>query len=381
MTPQRVVIVGAGLAGSRCTLTLRAEGFEGPITLIGEEPYLPYERPALSKGFLAGIRSELALQPEGYWRDSDIRLLLGTRVERIEYRRRTVRTARGNIGWDALVIATGARARRVRDVTGPGVHVLRTLADAERLRAALLPGRRLSIIGAGFVGTEVASTALDLGLDVTAVDSGRFPFEHTLGPEVGRFLAERYRAHGVDLRLETRVAKLRRNSDGSPRAVLLADGAELHSDLLLVATGAEPAGELLGAPAGIPTDETGRTALPGVYACGDVAAPWHPALARHSRFEHWTSAAHQATTVARTILGHEVRAAPSPYFWSDQFGFRLQHVGMPRGWTRVLVDADDESLAARYHGADDRLVGALLVNKPHALRQLRRQLSAQPLAA
>ena len=237
------------------------------------------------------------------------------------------------------------------------------------------------IAGAGFIGTEVASTALALGLEVTLVDKGRLPFEGTLGTEVGRFLAHRYRAHGVDLRLETLVTRAAPRRRWCAAGGPLSNGAELACDLLLVAAGAEPAGELLGLPAGIPTDETGRTALPGVYACGDAAAPWQPALAGHLRLEHWTSAAHQAATVARTILGHEVRAAPSPYFWSDQFGFRLQHVGVPRGWTRVLVDADDESLAARYLGADDCLVGALLVNKPHALRQLRRQLSAQPLAA
>jgi 3-phenylpropionate/trans-cinnamate dioxygenase ferredoxin reductase component len=379
--PRRVLILGAGLAGSRCAQTLRAEGFDAEITLVGEELHAPYERPALSKEFLAGTRSELALQPPAYWEDNDIRLLLDTRVDRIEVAQKLAWTARRAIGWDALVLATGARPRRLPGLSGPGVHVLRTLADALRLRAHLVPGHRLVIAGAGFIGTEVASTALGLGLEVTLVDRGRLPFERTLGAEVGRFLAHRYRAHGVDLRLETLVTQLSRDGAGALRAVALSNGTELACDLLLVAAGAEPAGELLGAPAGIPTDETGRTALPGVYACGDAAAPWQPALAGHLRLEHWTSAAYQAATVARTILGHELRAAPSPYFWSDQFGFRLQHVGVPRGWTRVLVDADDESLAARYLGADDCLVGALLVNKPHALRQLRKQLSAQPLAA
>ena len=310
--PRRVLILGAGLAGSRCAQTLRAEGFEGEITLVGAELHPPYERPALSKEFLAGTRSELALQPPAYWEDNDIRLLLGTRVDRIEVARKLAWTARSAIGWDSLVLATGARARRLPGLSGPGVHVLRTLADARSLRAHLIPGRRLVIAGAGFIGTEVASTALTLGLEVTLVDKGRLPFEGTLGTEVGRFLAHRYRAHGVDLRPETLVTRLGRDGAGVLRAVALSNGAELACDLLLVAAGAEPAGELLGLPAGIPTDETGRTALPGVYACGDAAAPWQPALAGHLRLEHWTSAAHQAATVARTILGHEVRAAPSP---------------------------------------------------------------------
>ena len=159
-------------------------------------------------------------------------------------------TARKAIGWDALVLATGARPRRLPGLSGAGVHVLRTLADARSLRAQLIPGRRLVIAGAGFIGTEVASTALALGLEVTLVDKGRLPFERTLGTEVGRLLAHRYRAHGVDLRRETLVTRLRRDGAGALRAVALSDGAELACDLLLVAAGAEPAGELLGTAGG-----------------------------------------------------------------------------------------------------------------------------------
>jgi 3-phenylpropionate/trans-cinnamate dioxygenase ferredoxin reductase subunit len=381
MTPDRVVIVGSGLAGSRCAQTLRAEGFEGTITLIGEEPHPPYERPALSKEYLAGTRSDVALQPAAYWDENDIRLVLATRVERINLMRKVAQTTEGDIGWDALVLATGARPRYLPDMGGPGVHVLRTLADAERLRAELVPGHRLAIVGAGFVGTEVASSAIALGLDVTIVDSGRVPFERTLGADIGHFLADRYRAHGVDLRLETRATRLHRDGRGSLRAVALTEGTELPCGLLLVAAGAEPASDLLGLHAGIPTDAEGRTALPGVYACGDAAAPWHPILAVHLRLEHWTSAAHHAATVARTILGRHPGVAHSPYFWSDQFGLRLQHMGYPQGWTRVVLGGDAESLEARYLDADERLVAALLVNRPQAVSQLRRELTTEPLAA
>jgi NADPH-dependent 2,4-dienoyl-CoA reductase/sulfur reductase-like enzyme len=174
---------------------------------------------------------------------------------------------------------------------------------------------------------------------------------------------------------------MRRDGAGALRAVALSTGAELACDLLLVAAGAEPAGELLGLPAAIAVDEAGRTALPDVYACGDAAAPWHPPLACHVRFEHWSSAVHQATTVARTILGHETSSAPCPYFWSDQFGFRLQHVGVPAGWTRVALYAGADALEAHYFASDDRLVAALLVNKPHAISKLRRELATEPVAA
>jgi 3-phenylpropionate/trans-cinnamate dioxygenase ferredoxin reductase subunit len=381
MTPRRVVIVGGGLAGSRCAQTLRAEGFDGAITLIGEELEPPYERPALSKEFLAGKRGDLALQPAGYWEANEIQLLPGTRVERIDPKRQSVRSADTEIRWDTLVLATGARARRLAGIDGPGVHVLRTLADAKRLRGELAPGRRLVILGAGFVGTEVASTALRLGVEVVLLDTGRLPFEGTLGPDVGRFLAARYQAHGVDLRLETRAAGLRRDAGGLLRAVVLADGSEVACDLVLVAAGAEPAAELVRAPTGIQTDESGRTALPGVYACGDVAAPWHPPLAAHRRLEHWTSAAQQAANVARAILGLEPHGAASAYFWSDQFDLRLQHVGGSVEWARVAVEEDEGSLEARYLAADDRLVAALVVNRPHAVAQLRRHLASEPIAA
>ena len=377
--PDRVVIVGAGLAGARCAQTLRAEGFDGEIGLIGEEPEPPYERPALSKAFLAGTREELALS--GDWHEIGIRLVLGTRVEQIDPARRLVRTTSGDVRWDALVLATGARPRLLPTVRGEGIHVLRTRADAERLRAELVPGERLAIVGAGFVGTEVASTALGCGMDVAIVDTEAAPFARLLGPEVGRFLATRYRRQGADLRLGRGVERLRRGGTGRVRGLVLADGSEVRCDLVLVAVGAEPAGELLRLRGGIPTDEAGRTALPGIYACGDVAAPWHPAVGGHLRLEHWTSAAAQAATVARTILGGDPGVAPCPYFWSDQFGVRIQHVGLPTGWTRVVVEDDGESLEARYLADGDRLVAALLVNRPRVAADLRRRLGGEALAA
>jgi NADPH-dependent 2,4-dienoyl-CoA reductase/sulfur reductase-like enzyme len=378
---RRVVVVGAGLAGSRCAQALRAEGFDGAITVLGEERHLPYERPALSKEFLAGARGELALRPERHWRDQDIRLRLGRPAESIDVASRTVRAGGLELGWDALVLATGARSRRLQGLGGDGVYALRTLDDAIRLRRELLPGRRLVIAGAGFVGTEVASTALRLGLEVTLTDPGRVPFERVLGAELGALLADRYRTHGVRLRLGTQVARLNRTPSGSLWAAVLADGTVLACDLLLVAVGADPAGELLGRDA-VPTDLLGRTALPGVYACGDVAATWHAGVGRHVRLGHWASAATQAAVVARAILGHEAGPVPPPYFWSDQFGFRLQHVGAPADWHRVIIADRGDSIEARYLDAADRLLAALLVNgSAAAVSQLRREVAAEALAA
>ena len=375
----RVVIVGAGLAGARCAQSLRAEGFEGEIALVGDEPDLPYQRPALSKSFLAGARESLTLP--GDWRPPAVRLVLGTRVERIDPGRRIVRTASGDLEWDALVLATGARPRRISGLVGPGVHVLRTRAEAERLRAELTPGRRLAIVGAGFVGTEVASTALELGLDVAIVEAASTPFERALGRDVGRLLAAHYRSHGVELRLGARLGRIRRDGTGALRALTLADGTELPCDVVLVAVGAAAAGELVGLPDGIPTDEVGRTALRDVYACGDVAARWHRPAGRHLRLEHWTSAAAQGTAVARAILDHEQATSPSPYFWSDQFGVRIQHVGVPTGWAHVVLEHEDDSLEARYLADDGRLLAALLVNRPRAAAELRRRLASEAIAA
>ncbi|MGH3061890.1 MAG: NAD(P)/FAD-dependent oxidoreductase, partial [Gaiellaceae bacterium] len=262
MTPRSVVIVGAGLAGSRCAETLRAEGFDGRVVLVGEEPSAPYERPALSKEFLAGERDGVELRPGEFWAERDIELVLGRRIESIDLLHRT---AGEGLEWDAVVVATGARARRLPFEVPAGVHTLRTVADAEALRDELRPGGRLVIVGAGFVGAEVASTACRLGVEVTVLDVARVPLERVLGPEVGGLLAERYRAHGVDLRAETGLARFVANGAGRVSAVELTNGATIPCSSALVAVGAEPAGELMEADGGgIPTDACGRTALSGV---------------------------------------------------------------------------------------------------------------------
>jgi NADPH-dependent 2,4-dienoyl-CoA reductase/sulfur reductase-like enzyme len=375
MTPGRVLIVGAGIAGSRCAETLRSAGFEGAVLLVGDESHPPYERPALSKEFLAGRRDDLCLRPATFWGDKGIELLLGTRVHRVDTAARIAETEAGPLAWDAVVLATGARPRRLAPFDGrSGVHLLRTIADAESLRAAIVPGHRLAIVGAGFVGAEVASTARELGAEVTILEALSAPLVRVLGPEVGRLLADRYREHGVDLRLGAQVERLVEGPDGALRGVALADGSEVRCDALLVAVGATPAGELAGGDA-IRTDECGRTDVPGVYACGDAAASWRPSLGGHVRMEHWTSAAAQGAAVARAIVGDPEPYDDVPYFWSDQFGLRLQHVGHPDGWARVALEGEPGSFAARYHTEDGRLVAALLVNRRAEVGAVRRELA------
>lgn len=381
MTPRRVLIVGAGLAGSRCAEVLRAEGFTGQIVLVGEEEHPPYERPCLSKELLAGWRDDIRLRQDGFWREKEIDLRLGSRVRRIDVRRRLAHTGSWSLRWDALVLATGARPRRIPALDGrPGVHALRTLEDARALGAALGAGRRLAIVGAGFVGAEVASTAADLGVEVSLLEAAPVPFERVLGEEVGRVLAHRYRAAGIDLRTSALAESIHTDASGRLRSLAIGCGTRIACDAALVAVGAEPATELLGGGA-IETDACGRTAHPMVYACGDAATAWRPSIGRHVRTEHWTSAASQAAAAARAVLGRTAPADDVPYFWSDQFGMRLQHVGHGSDWNRVVLEGDEDSFAARYLAPDGRLVAVLLANRPHGVAVARRELAERRLAA
>jgi 3-phenylpropionate/trans-cinnamate dioxygenase ferredoxin reductase subunit len=341
-----VLIVGAGLAGARCAETLRAEGFDGRITIVGEEPVAPYERPALSKELLAGAREaeSLSLRPAESWAEREIELLTGTRIVRVLGR--TAKTADGRVlPWDALVVATGANARGL----GLGRHRLRTLADAGRLRTALERGGRLTVVGSGLVGTEVAATAASLGAEVTLI--GDPPLCGLLGKEVSELLAERHLAHGVRL---------------------AARGTE-PAGVILDAVGARPATRWLKnvvplrTDGGVVADACGRTPVPGIYACGDATGTGH-----------WTAAAGQAAATARAILGRECPYDDVPYFWSDQLGLRLQHVGDGRSSVSVELDGDLDSLRARYLDRDGRLVAALLVNRPHEVGGLRRELASAP---
>ena len=251
MAPRSIVIVGAGLAGARCAETLRAEGYDGAVTLVGDEQLPPYERPALSKEYLAGRKEEheLLLRPQAAWAEQQIVLRLGQRVVHVDpARRRAVTDTGSELGWDVLVLATGARPRRLPFAVPSGVHVLRTVEDARALRGALVPGAHLVVVGGGFVGAEVASTATALGARVTMLEALATPFERTLGPTLGRLLADRYRAHGVEMRVRTGVTGFGADAAGSVRSARLTDGSEIRCDVALVGIGVEPATELVPAP-------------------------------------------------------------------------------------------------------------------------------------
>jgi 3-phenylpropionate/trans-cinnamate dioxygenase ferredoxin reductase subunit len=363
-----VLIAGAGLAGARCAETLRSLGWPGRIVLAGDEPHAPYERPALSKELLAGSRTDIALRPAGFWTEHGIDLQTRCRVHSLDVGRRTARLDDDEVNWDSFVIATGARARQLE---GPaGVHHLRTLDHAHALADDVGPDTRLVVVGAGFIGAEVASTLQPVVGSVTMIEPLATPLQRILGDEVGTLLADRYRAHGVDLRLGVGVEGF----IGADRvhAVRLQDGEVLRADVVVVGIGTLPAG-----PDGkaIETDSVGRTAQPQVYACGDVAAWDRPSLGR-VRIEHWTSAAGQGRAVAHAIAGNPSPFDETPYFWSDQFGLRLQHVGHAAGWNAVELDGDNDSFTARYVDEHGRLLAALAANRPAETATLRRELAA-----
>jgi NADPH-dependent 2,4-dienoyl-CoA reductase/sulfur reductase-like enzyme len=342
-----VVVVGAGLAGVRCTEALRAEGFDGRIVLVGEESHAPYERPALSKELLAGAREDIALRPPMHWHALGIELVLGTRIESVHG---GIASAEGR-SWkfDRLVLATGARPRRLPGFRGSRVHHLRTLDDALAIRERLQPGRRLVVVGSGFVGAEVATTAARLGVDVTVVEAASSPLGGLLGDDVGSVLAAAYRCHGIDLMLGAAVERI------ESRSILLTDGTRLAHDLVLVGIGVEPARELRSDDALVAGDATGSG--------------------------HWTAAAEQGVAAARRLLNLPARAPQPSFVWSDQLGFRLQVVGRTRPCAAVELEGNESSFVARYFDAHGVVLGAVAANRPTAAAVLRQELVAVASAA
>lgn len=386
---RRTVVVGAGLAGVRCALTLRRLDPERMIVLVGDEPHDTYERPPLSKEFLLGTRDHHDLRLAGCdrdaLRDAGIDLRLGERVAGIEPG--LVTLAGGEqLTTDSIVLATGARPRRIPISADPArVHVLRSLDDATRLRDAVTPGSRLVIVGSGFVGAEVAGSAHALGAHVTLVEAAPVPFERTLGATAGEWLVDRWREAGIDVRIGAPVAAIAHGGSDAPVRVSLAGDEELQADHVLVAIGTVPNDELfheafpaISAPGrGIPVDADGRTPIAGVYAVGDAALVHDDHSQAARRVEHWTDAAAGAQRLARVIAGHEPGARPAPYAWSDQFGLRVQVTGhVDPEWEVIVDEATADTLLVRYVDTAGRLRGVTAVGHAATVARYRGELQA-----
>lgn len=380
----RVVIAGASAGGLATAEALRRGGHTGVITLVGDEPVLPYDRPPLSKQLLSGhwTPDQLALRPS----DIDtlgLDLRLGVPATALDTARQVVTLADGaGVEYDALVVATGVRARRLPGTEGiAGVHTLRTLPDALALKERLRPGRHLVIVGAGFVGAEVAATARGLGVRVTLLESGPVPLALAVGEEAGRFLTTLHHEHDVAIHTDAAVTEILRTSGGL--AVRLADGTVVLADDVLVAIGSVPNTEWLTGSGlivhnGLMCDEY-CAASENVHGVGDVACWRNTLFQTWMRVEHRTNAAEQGMTVARNILGEPRPFAPVPYFWSDQYGTKFQAYGHLRDHDEALVlDADlpGRQLLVAYR-KDDRLVGVLAAGKsPKLLRAWRALIAA-----
>jgi 3-phenylpropionate/trans-cinnamate dioxygenase ferredoxin reductase component len=387
--PERVVVVGASLAGLRTAQALRSGGYEGALTLVGDEEHEPYDRPPLSKQVLAGEWDvdRIALREPGGYDALGIDLRLGRRAVDLDVAGRTVELHGGErLAWDALVVATGARPRVLPGTPDlDGIHLLRTLDDSLALRRALEDGPRVVVVGAGFIGAEVAAVARTRGLDVTVLEALPVPLSRGLGPEMGAACAAVHLDHGVDLRCGVGVAGF----EGHDRveAVRLSDGAAVAADVVVVGVGVSPTTGWLEASGlelrdGVVCDQACRAVdASGVWAAGDVAR-WPNALfGEEMRVEHWTNAAEQGGAVAANLLAAPDAVqpfAPVPFVWSDQYDAKIQIVGRGRAGDEVRVvhgAVADRRFVALYR-RDDRLVGAIGFNMPKLLMGYRRLLRA-----
>ncbi|WP_406444852.1 FAD-dependent oxidoreductase [Streptomyces sp. NBC_00631] len=378
-----VAVVGASLAGLSAARSLRQRGYDGRLVVVGDEPHRPYDRPPLSKEFLAGTVGEADLALERDHEDLGAEWLLGTRATGLDRTARTVRLADGReVRADGVVIATGAAARTLPGTEGlAGVHALRTLDDARALKDDLARGGRLVVIGGGFVGAEVASTAYALGLDVTVVEAAPTPLAGPLGESMGAVVSALHADHGVRLLCGVGVKGL--SGERQVAAVLLEDGRSVPADTVVVGVGARPCVEWLEGSGialdnGVKCGADGRTSVAGVVAVGDCANWYDPYTGGHRRVEHWTGALERPDTAVATLLAHGARepgAPRPPYFWSDQYGVRIQFVGHAAGADSVTVEegsTDDRSFLAVYRRAG-RQVAVLGMNQPRLFTRARKQ--------
>jgi 3-phenylpropionate/trans-cinnamate dioxygenase ferredoxin reductase subunit len=356
-----IVIVGASLAGVKAAEELRTQGFDGRVVLIGEEPTQPYQRPPLSKGYLSGQAdlNDVHLHSTSWYDDQLVEVRTSTTVTAIDAAAHQVVLADGErVNYHQLLLTTGATPRRL-DVPGAGlagVHHLRTLVDADRLKEAAAHATAVAVVGAGWIGAEVTASLRHLGLPVTLLDVASVPLERVLGVEVGGIYRDLHTDHGVSMLMGSAVASF--HGTGQVDAVRTTDGLSIPADLVVVGVGAAPRVELASAAGltvdnGIVVDEHLRSSAPDIYAAGDVASAWHPQYRRHLRVEHWSNALNQGVTAAANMLGNTTPYDRIPYFFSDQYDLGMEYSGYATEWDQVVFRGDPagrEFLAFWLHG-------------------------------
>lgn len=384
--PETFVIVGASLAGGGAAATLRQEGFDGRVILIGAEPQPPYERPPLSKEYLRGESSfERALvQPPDFYDDNGVETRFGVRATRVDAAEKVVELDGGErIPYDKLLVVTGSRNRRfpVPGLDLEGVYSLRTVADSDRIRAEIAPGRKAVVVGMGFIGSEVAASLRQSGVDVVVVDRNKVPLRRVLGEGVGRVIEGIHRDHGTSMVFEDTVAAF--EGAGRVERVTTGRGRRIECDFVVVGLGVEPVTDLLadtgvGIDNGVVVDEYCRTGVEGIYAAGDVANHYHPVFGLRIRVEHWQNALKQGPAAARNMLEKGEPYEEVPWFWSDQYEYNLQYAGFHTEWDDLVVRGSmEERNFVAFYRKDRRILAAVAVNRGKDLRRSMPLIKAQ----
>ena len=376
-----VVIVGGGLAAARTAEQLRRAEYTGRITIVSDEVHLPYDRPPLSKEVLRKEVDDVALKPREWYDEKDVTLRLGAAATGLDTAEQTVTLDDGSaLGYDELVIATGLVPRRIPAFPDlEGIRVLRSFDESMALRGHASAARHAVVIGAGFIGCEVAASLRSLGVDVVLVEPQPTPLASVLGEQIGELVARLHRDEGVDVRLGVGVAEVR--GQGRVDTVVLTDGTELTADLVVVGIGSRPATEWLEGSGievdnGVICDEAGRTSAPNVWALGDVAS-WRDATGHQARVEHWSNVADQARVVVPAMLGQDVPSAVVvPYFWSDQYDVKIQCLGEPEADDIVHLVEDDGRKFLAYYERDGVLVGVVGGGMPGKVMKARGKIAA-----
>jgi 3-phenylpropionate/trans-cinnamate dioxygenase ferredoxin reductase component len=381
------VIVGGGLTAAKAAEALREAGYDGQLVVYGAERHLPYERPPLSKDHLLG-NAELdsaVVHPSDWYDEHEVDLRLGTHVDAIDLAGHRVTAGGEDQAYDRLLIATGSSPRHLpmADQSGAPVAYLRTMEDSERIRSSFTEGGRIAIVGGGWIGLEVASAARNAGTEVTVLETLELPLLRVLGPEVAEVFAGLHRDHGVDLRVNAKVAGIEKSGDRA--LVHLGDGSIIDADLVLIGVGVTPNVELAEAAGlktdnGIVVDEHLRSSDPDVFAAGDVASAQHPLLGRHIRVEHWDNAIGQGTLAGRNMAGNDEAYDRQPYFFTDQYDLGMEYVGHvgPDGYDEVVLrgDTTDTRVFTAFWTKGGRVLAGMQANDWDATDSIRQLVGA-----